>query len=149
MLFGRQVTWHWNKCKQHIEHEYSIAAWALCVMGSVQADVREQLTGEHHATIEKVVTRLHVPPCPNPNPTVHTMLPHKIMDTFWNEFKAFQNYTQPYHDMSHWESSDCCLTGKSYLWHEKYSLPCTVVLGFVGCRVTSKLCRIGPAKRSW
>ena len=28
MSFGRQVTWHWNKRKQLIEHEYSIAAWA-------------------------------------------------------------------------------------------------------------------------
>ncbi len=83
-----------------------------------------------------------MPPCPNPNPTVHIMLPHEIMDTFWNEFKAFQNCTQPYH------SSDC-VTGKSYLWHDKYSLPYTVVLGFVGCRVTSKLCGIGPAERSW
>ncbi len=35
------------------------------------------------------------------------------------------------------------------MWHEKYSLLYTVVLGFVGCRVTSKLCGIGPAKRSW
>ena len=50
--------------------------------------------------------------------------------------------------MSRWASSDC-LSGKSYLWHEKYSLPYTVVLGFVGCRVTSKLCGIGPAERSW
>ena len=24
-----------------------------------------------------------------------------------------------------------------------------IVLGFVGCRVTSKLCGIGPAERSW
>ena len=148
MSFGRQVTWHWNKRKQRIEHEYSIAAWALCVMASVWTDVRERLTGEHRDAIEKVVTRLHVPPCPNPNPTVHTMLPHEIIDTFWNEFKAFQNCTQPYHDMSRWASSDC-LSGKSYLWHEKYSLPYTVVLGFVGCRVTSKLCGIGPAERSW
>jgi hypothetical protein len=51
--------------------------------------------------------------------------------------------------MSRWASSDCGVTGKSYLWHEKYSLPYTNVLGFVGCRVTSKLCEIGPAKRSW
>ena len=148
MSFGRQVTWHWNKRKQRIEHEYSIAAWALCVMASVRTDVRDQLTGEHRDTIEKVVTHLHVPPCPNPNPTVHTMEPHEIIDTFWNEFKAFQNCTQPYHDMSRWASSDC-VSGKSYLWHEKYSLPYTVVLGFVGCRVTSKLCGIGPAERSW
>ncbi len=35
------------------------------------------------------------------------------------------------------------------MWHEKYSLLYTVVLGFVGCHVTSKLCRIGPAERSW
>jgi hypothetical protein len=148
MSFARQITWHWNKRKQCIEHEYSIAAWVLCIMGSVRTDVRDQLTGEHHDAIEKVVTHLHVPPCPNPNPTIQTMLPHEIIDTFWNEFKAFQNCTQPYHDMSRWASSDC-VSGKSYLWHENFSLPYTVVLGYVGCCVTSKLCEIGPAKRSW
>jgi hypothetical protein len=89
MSFAHQITWHWNKRKQCIEHEYSIAAWALCVMGSVRTDVRDQLTGEHRDAIKKVVTRLHVPPCPNPNPTILTMLPYKIIDTFWNEFKAF------------------------------------------------------------
>ncbi len=26
MSFALQITWHWNKCKQRIEHEYSIAA---------------------------------------------------------------------------------------------------------------------------
>jgi hypothetical protein len=148
MSFARQITWHWNKCKQPIEHEYSIAAWALCVMESVWTDVRNQLTGEHRDANEKVVTCLHVPPSPSPNPIVQTMLPHEIIDTFWNEFKAFQNCTQPYHDMSHCASSDC-VSGKSYLWHEKYSLPYTVVLGVVGCHVTSKLRGIGPAERSW
>ncbi len=65
MSFAHQISWHWNKRKQHNEHEYSIAAWALCVMGSVWTDVRDQLTGEHRDAIEKVVTHLHVPPCPN------------------------------------------------------------------------------------
>jgi hypothetical protein len=82
MSFARQITRHWNKCKQRIEHEYSIAAWALCVMGSVWTDVRDQLTGEHGDAIEKIVTHLHVPSCPNPNPTVLTMLPHEIIDLF-------------------------------------------------------------------
>jgi hypothetical protein len=50
--------------------------------------------------------------------------------------------------MSHWASSDC-VSGKSYLWHKKYSCPYTFVLGYEGCRVTPKLCGIGPAKRSW
>jgi hypothetical protein len=82
MSCGRQVTWHWNKRKQRIEHEYSIAARALCVMASVWTDVREQLSGVHRDAIAEVVTRLHMPPCPNPNPTVHNMLPHEIIDTF-------------------------------------------------------------------
>ena len=35
------------------------------------------------------------------------------------------------------------------MWHQKYSLPCTKVLGFVACRVTSKVLGIGAAERSW
>ena len=146
MSCARHVFLHWNKRKQRIEHEYSITAWALCIIGPVRNNVRDRLTGEHYDAIEKVVTRLHVPPCPNPNPAVLTML-LQIIDTFWNKIKAFQNCTQQYHDMSHWASSDCA-NGKSYLWHKKFSLPYTLVLGYVGCCVTSKLCGIGPAKRS-
>ena len=37
----------------------------------------------------------------------------------------------------------------SYLWHEKYSVHATKMLGFVAVHVTSKLCGIGPAERSW
>ena len=146
MSFACQITWHWNKRKQRIEHECSITAWALCIMRPVRNDVRDRLTGEHHDAIEKVVTCLHVPPCLNPNPAVLTILTHMIIDTFWNEFKAFQNCTQPYHNMSRWASSDC-VSAKAYLWQKKYSLPYTLVLGYVGCRLTSKLCMIGPAER--
>jgi hypothetical protein len=35
MLFGRQVIWHWEKRRQHIEHEYFITGWILCVMGDI------------------------------------------------------------------------------------------------------------------
>ena len=35
------------------------------------------------------------------------------------------------------------------MWHQKYSLPFTKVLGFVACRVTSKVLVIGAAERSW
>jgi len=148
MSFGRQVIWHWSKRKVRIEHEYAIVGWALCVMEDIRNDVMERLTGAHRDTIEKVVSRLHVPPCPNSNPAVSAMSSHEIIDTFWNEFKAFQNRTNPYHDASRWASYDITI-GNSHLWHEKYSLPYTKVLGFVACRVTSKLCGIGPAERSW
>jgi len=73
---------------------------------------------------------------------------HEIIDTFWNEFKAFQNRTNPYHDPSRWASNDVT-SGNLYLWHKKYSIPYTTVLEYVACRITSKLCGIGPAERSW
>ena len=41
------------------------------------------------------------------------------------------------------------LSGKSHLWHKKYSLPYTIVLGFIGCRTTSNVLGIGPCKRNW
>jgi hypothetical protein len=89
-----------------------------------------------------------MPPCPNTNPAVSSMSLHNIIDNLWNEFKVFQNCTHPYHEPS------CLATynptqGNSFLWHDKYSIPYTSVLGFVACRVISKLCVIGPAERSW
>ena len=148
MSFGRQVIWHWSKRKQHIEHDYAIVGWALCVMEDVRKDVLERLTGAHRDAIERVVSQLHLPPCPNSNPAVSAMSLHEIIDTFWNEFKAFQNHTDPYHDPCHWASFDVT-SGNLYLWHEKYSILYTSVLGYVACCVTSKLCGIGPAERSW
>ncbi len=145
MSFGRQVIWHWNKRKQRIEHEYAIAGWALCIMEDVRKDVQEQLMGTHCDAIEKVVGRLHMLPCPNTNPEVSSMSLPDIIDTFWNEFKVFQNCTHPYHEPSCWATYDAT-KGNSYLWHEKYSIPYKSVLGFVACRVTSKLCEIGPAR---
>jgi hypothetical protein len=82
MSFGRHVIWHWNKRKQRIEHEYAIAGWALCIMKDVQKDVQEQLTGMRRDAIEKVVNRLHMPPCPNTNPAVSSMSLPYIIDTF-------------------------------------------------------------------
>ncbi len=148
MSFGRQVIWYWKKCKQCIKHIYTIAGWALCIMEDVQKDVQERLMGMHHDAIEKVFSWLHMPPCPNTNPAVSSMSLHDIIDTFWNEFKAFQNCTHPYHEPSRWATYNTTKRN-SYLWHEKYSIPYTSVLGFVVCHVTSKLCGIGPAERSW
>lgn len=72
----------------------------------------------------------------------------EIVDVFWDEFKVFQNVTLPFHEKSHWATPDIA-AGRSYLWHEEYLLPYTNVLGFVACRVTSKLGGIGTAERTW
>jgi hypothetical protein len=87
-------------------------------MEDVQKDVQEQLMGTHRDAIEKVVSQLHMPPCPNTNPAVSSMSLHEIIDTFRNEFKAFQNCTHPYHEPSRWATYNAT-KGNSCLWHKK------------------------------
>ena len=47
-----------------------------------------------------------------------------------------------------WKIKDI-IDGNSHLWHQNYSIPCTKVLGFVSCRVTSKVICIGAYESSW
>ena len=124
------------------------SAWVLCVMKEIREDVRVRMIGTHRDAIEEVVTRLHLPPCLNKRVDLSAMTTAEIVDTFWNEFKAFQSCSEPFHHTSRWATKDVS-SGRSHLWHEKYSLPYTQVLGFVACRVCSKLCGIGPAERAW
>ena len=71
------------------------------------------------------------------------------LDVFWTEYIVFDNTVGSY-DADEFirkikDSSD----GNSHLWHQKYSLPFTKVLGFVACRVTSKVLGVGAIERSW
>jgi hypothetical protein len=47
-----------------------------------------------------------------------------------------------------WNSAPA-VQGKSYVFHERYSLKVTTILGYVACHVTSKVLGIGAANRSW
>ena len=60
------------------------------------------------------------------------------LDLFWTNYTAFDNMIGSFDaDEFIWKSKDI-RDGNSNLWHQKYSLPFTKVLGFVACRVTSK-----------
>jgi hypothetical protein len=148
MSFGEAILEHWNRRKTKIEHAYSITAWALCVKKEICEDVSLRMIGAHRDAIEEVVTRLHLPPCLNKRVNLLDMTPADIVDTFWNEFKAFQSCSEPFHHTSRWATKDVS-SGRSHFWHKKYSLAYIQVLGFVACRVCSKLCGIGPAERAW
>ena len=71
------------------------------------------------------------------------------IDVFWTEYTSFNNKVGSYDaDEFIWKSKDIS-DGNSHLWHQKYSLTFTKILGFVACRVTSKVLGIGAAERSW
>ncbi|KAL7549682.1 hypothetical protein ACHAWF_012951, partial [Thalassiosira exigua] len=69
---------------------------------------------------------------------------YDIVDIFWTEFQKFQDKVAPFDANGRWMVF-LARNGESCLWHEKYSLPCTQVLGYVACRTTSK--QAGPSSK--
>ena len=74
---------------------------------------------------------------------------HETLDRFWSRYTNFNQNNDPFDSNEFICNSKDINDGNSHLWHQKYSLPSTKVLGFVACRVTSKMLGIGSAERSW
>ena len=71
------------------------------------------------------------------------------LDLFWTECTDFNNKNYSFDgDEFIWRRKDI-RDGNSHFCHQKYSLPCTKLIGFVACRVTSKVLGIGVDERSW
>jgi hypothetical protein len=138
----------WEKRRKKLDHPFAITGWALSVRPDVRADCLERMNGYHRSQIEIVVRKMHAVPGVNKDPWTIGKTEDEIVDEFWTEFKAFQKKQAPFDRAYIWNSKDI-YEGKTWLWFEKYALPYTKVLGFVGCRVTSKTLGIGPCERSW
>ena len=70
-------------------------------------------------------------------------------EIFWTEYTVFDNKIGSFDaDKFIWKNKDI-RDGNSNFWHQKYSLPCTKVIGFVACRFTSKFLGIGASESSW
>ena len=70
-------------------------------------------------------------------------------DIFWTQYTNFYNKIVSFDaDKFIWKIKGI-KDGNSNFWHQKYSLPCTKVIGFVECRFTSKVLGIGAAEYSW
>ncbi len=109
-------------------------------MPEVRKDVRARMTGDHWDAIERVIEKLY---CYD-----STIDVDEKKDMFRTEMKHFQNQTGVFDKAGRWNTADV-ISGRSYLWHEKYSLPYTEVLGHVGYRTISKVTGIGSCERAW
>ena len=70
-------------------------------------------------------------------------------ELFWTEYTLFDNNDGSFNGGEFIWKIKVIRDGNSHLWHQKYSLPCTKVLGFVACRVTSNVLGIGTAEKYW
>ena len=143
-----KMTWQWGQTQVKLSHDYALAGFALSVNPTVweYSKANDRIDGEVRNALERLVRKLHV--SPNPNSKVRGMDEEEIVDLFWSEFEDFRNQRGAFGNLARFRSK-VAKAGKSHLWHEKYSLPWTKVLGFVACRVTSKNGGIGVCERGW
>jgi len=73
---------------------------------------------------------------------------HELIDMFWTEYNMFSKKQGVFAQTHIWKSMDIA-PGRAHLWHQKYSLRQTTILGKLACRVCSKILGIGSAERSW
>jgi hypothetical protein len=101
---------------------------------------------EHRDAVEQVITQL----CQDSTGLGNFELRshNDICDTFWTEWSNSSNNMDAFSSKHMWNSAPT-VQGKSYVFHERYSLKVTTVLGYVACRATSKVLGIGAAERSW
>ena len=130
----------WAARLPSLEHDVAITAWALSVDKDVRIDVSKRLTGKQRDAIERVIVKYY-------SVEVDADVP-AILEKFWTEFKHFQKKTGPYNNPARWVTPNT-IAGNSHLWHEKYSLDYTEVLGEIACRYTSKQGGIGVCERAW
>ena len=135
---GESILQTWKKWASKLEPDYAIAGWCFCVLKEVREDVKENMSQEHHLVLERVFKCLRVMPCPNRSKRIAGMKEGEILDRFWDEFQTFKKESPPFDSASRWNSQHA-LQGKSHLWHEKYSLPYTDVLGFIACVLPPRL----------
>ena len=146
---GEMVMRLWLKRKALLDSDYAKAGWMLCVQPDILADVALRGAGsDERLAMERVIEKLHLPPCPNKSRNLTGKTSTQIIDLFWDEYKAFKDKSPPFNRPGSF-LTDGVFNGRSYIWHQKYSEPYTEVLGFVACRVCSKVLGIGMAERAW
>ena len=131
----------WNKREEHTNTNYALTGWILCVIPHIREDLFKNAQNKHHIQVNNVIKTLFVG-------SIETEL-HGALDTFWSEYNLFNHKNDTFDSNDFIWNSKYITDGNSYLWNQKYSLPSTKVLGFVACRVTSKILGIGSAERSW
>ena len=121
----------WNKREEHINTDYAVTGWMLCVIPNIREDVFKNAQNKHHIQVNNVIKSLFA------GSTEKEV--HESLDRFWSEYTLFNHINDPFDSNDFiWNSKDIS-DGNSHLWHHKHSLPYTKVLDFLACTVTSKM----------
>ena len=138
----------WQKRQIHINANFEVTGWMLCVIPHICKDAKDHSDSNNSKQVNNAIIPLFR--------GLHEDEMDFIRDIFWTEYTEFYNNNGSFDRYDFiWKIKEI-IDGNSHLWHQKYSLPCTNVLGFAECIVTSKVGpapskrgNLGPCPRPW
>ena len=141
MMLGNCIQYFWKCRSKIIKSDFAVTGWLLCPIKEVHDDMSVNCNSSHLQCAKRVLEKLLHPATEKEK--------REKKDRFRQEFREFRGKTGSFDgDNSMWESS-LLDEGKAHVWHDTYSCFNTDVLGWLGCRVTSKILGIDSAERAW
>lgn len=107
-----------------------------------QTACSENMTAEHRDAIQRVFCCLYIVQHPNKDPKKVCKDIEKLVHLCWDEFKRFEKKTTLFDNIAGRHTSNA-LQSKSYLWHEKCSLPYIMCLGMLHAMSLQRLLGLG------
>ena len=102
----------WNKREEHINTDYAVTGWILCVIPHIREDLFINVQNKHHIQENNVIKTLFAGSTENEL--------HGALDTFWSEYNLFNHKNDPFESNDFiWNSKDIT-DGNSHMWHQKY-----------------------------
>ena len=78
----------WNKRKEHINNDYDVTSWMLCVIAHMREDLFQNAQNKHHIQVNNDIKNLFA------GSTEKEL--HGDLDTFWSEYTFFNNKNDPF-----------------------------------------------------
>ena len=142
---GQKVLDIWNKRRNKLINDFTIAGWMLSPVTEVFMDSQKNADGKHRDAVDRILKKMYASNLADDSDELAS-----LFNDFWDEFELFKSKTGPFQKMYIWKESNPDLHhGRSYMWHKKNSLPFTKIFGKFACRVCSKIVGMGSAERNW
>ena len=130
-----------QKRQLHINTYFSVTGWMLCFVTHIHKDAKYNWDSDNRKQVNNFIKTLFSEESEEEMSVTQ--------DIFWTDYTNFDNKIDWFDADEFKRKSKDIKYGNSNLWHQKYLIPCTKVLGFVSCRVTSKVLGIVAEECSW
>jgi len=142
---GKRVMEIWNKRRNKLINDFTIAGWMLSPISEVYMDSQKNADGQHRDAVDRLLKKMYASNLADDSDELSN-----LFNDFWDEFELFKSRAGPFQKSYIWKDNNPDLQhGRSYMWHKKNSLPFTKIFGRFACRVCSKIVGMGSAERNW